>query len=179
MFALLEYHCDPSFEIPSTLLRSQVPVGLNTPLGLAAESREIPVLLNRPLFRGTWSIVNAVESPAANAAEDAGGNEDILRRLATITSMQEAADVIAESLMQRLSKAIGVPIQNLDATKPMNQYGVDSLVAVELRNWFKWKLDADVAVLEMLGKMTFEEMGRVAAGKSLVVKGILSPSTSS
>ncbi|KAL4740606.1 hypothetical protein BDV11DRAFT_214040 [Aspergillus similis] len=179
MFALLEYHCDPSLEIPRTPLRSQVLVGLNTPLGLAAEGREIPVLLNRPLFQGTWNIVDAATSPTANAAEDAGGNADVLRRLATITSMQEAADVIAESLMQRLSKAIGVPLKNLDATKPMNQYGVDSLVAVELRNWFKWKLDADVAVFEMLGKMTFEEMGHVAAGKSLVVKGILSSLTSS
>ncbi|KAL4745177.1 hypothetical protein BDW72DRAFT_198893 [Aspergillus terricola var. indicus] len=178
MFALLEYHCDPSLEIPRTPLRSQVLVGLNTPLGLAAEGREIPVLLNRPLFQGTWNIVDTVTSPAANAADDAGGNADILRRLTTITSMQEAADVIAESLMQRLSKAIGVPLKNLDATKPMNQYGVDSLVAVELRNWFKWKLDADVAVFEMLGKMTFEEMGRIAAGKSLVVKEILSSSTS-
>lgn len=179
MFALLEYHCDPSLEIPRTPLRSQVLVGLNTPLGLAAEGREIPVLLNRPLFRGTWNIVDAVESPATNAAEDAGGNEDILRRLVTVTSMQGAADIIAESLMQRLSKAIGVPLKNLDATKPMNQYGVDSLVAVELRNWFKWKLDADVAVFEMLGKMTFEEMGRIAAVKSLVVNGILSSSASS
>jgi acyl carrier protein len=179
MFALLEYHCNPSLEIPRTPLRSQVLVGLNTPLGLAAEGREIPVLLSRPLFRGTWNIVDAVKSHAANAAEDAGGNEDILRRLVTVTSMQEAADVIAESLMQRLSKAIGVPLKNLDATKQMNQYGVDSLVAVELRNWFKWKLDADIAVFEMLGKVTFEEMGRVAAVKSSVVKGILSSSTSS
>ncbi|CBF75165.1 uncharacterized protein ANIA_03887 [Aspergillus nidulans FGSC A4] len=176
IFALLEYHCDPSLEIPRTPLRSQVLVGLNTPLGLAAEGREVPVLLNRPLFRGTWNIVDSVESPAANAAEDAGGNEDILRRLVAVTSMQETADVIAESLMQRLSKAVGVPLKNLDATKPMNQYGVDSLVAVELRNWFKWKLDADVAVFEMLGKMTFEEMGRIAAVKSLVVKRILSSS---
>ncbi|KAL4993410.1 hypothetical protein BDV10DRAFT_199663 [Aspergillus recurvatus] len=179
MFALLEYHCDPSLEIPRTPLRSQVLVGLNTPLGLAAEGREIPVLLNRPLFRGTWNIVDTTTSAASNAAEDAGGNADVLHRLATVTSMQEAADIIAESLMQRLSKAIGVPLKNLDAAKPMNQYGVDSLVAVELRNWFKWKLDADVAVFEMLGKMSFEEMGRVAAGKSLVVKGILSSSSSS
>ncbi|KAL6233132.1 hypothetical protein BDW75DRAFT_252201 [Aspergillus navahoensis] len=177
MFALLEYHCDPSLEIPRTPLRSQVLVGLNTPLGLAAEGREIPVLLNRPLFRGTWNIVDTTTSPATNAAEDAGGNADVLRRLAAITSMQEAADIIAESLMQRLSKSIGVPLKNLDAAKPMNQYGVDSLVAVELRNWFKWKLDADVAVFEMMGKMSFEEMGRVAAAKSLVVKGILSSSS--
>ncbi|KAL4911017.1 hypothetical protein BDW74DRAFT_172471 [Aspergillus multicolor] len=177
MFALLEYHCDPSLEIPETPLRSQVLVGLNTPRGLAAEGREIPVLLNRPLFSGTWSIVDSSVSPTTNAAEDAGGNVDILRQLTIITSMQDAADIIAESLMQRLSKAIGVPLKNLDASKPMNQYGVDSLVAVELRNWFKWKLDADIAVFEMMGKVSFEEMGRVAAGKSLVVKGMLAASS--
>ncbi|RDW93799.1 type I polyketide synthase [Aspergillus mulundensis] len=179
MFALLEYHCDPSLEIPDTPLRSQVLVGLNTPLGLAAEGREIPVLLNRPLFSGTWNIVDSSTSATTNAAEDTGGNVDVLRQLATITSMQDATDIIAESLMQRLSKAIGVPLKNLDAGKPMNQYGVDSLVAVELRNWFKWKLDADIAVFEMLGKMSFEEMGRIAAGKSLVVKGILSSCSAS
>ncbi|KAL4810922.1 hypothetical protein BDV18DRAFT_165373 [Aspergillus unguis] len=168
MFALLEYHCDPSRGIPQTPLKSQVLVGLNTPRALSAQGHEVPVLLSRPLFRATWNIVDTSATQAGSE-----GTEDVLRNLGEVKSMQDAADVIAECLMQRLSKSLGVPLKNLDVGKPMNQYGVDSLVAVELRNWFKWKLDADIAVFGLLGKMSFEDVGRVAAEKSVVVQKFL------
>jgi hypothetical protein len=52
--------------------------------------------------------------------------------------------------MQRLSKGLGVPLNSFDSLKPMNGYGVDLLVAVELRNWFQSNLNADVPVFEVM-----------------------------
>ncbi|KAJ6150676.1 hypothetical protein N7470_007270 [Penicillium chermesinum] len=163
MFALLEYHCDPSLPIPSTPLRSQVLVGIDVPSRIEARGAEIPIIMTRPLFRGTWNITDADGSVKEEA------KADVVKDLAGVRSRAEAAEIIAQALMQRLSKALGVPIGNLDPSKAMHAYGVDSLVAVELRNWFKWRLDAEVAVFEILGNATFEDIGTLVAGKSQLV----------
>jgi hypothetical protein len=55
----------------------------------------------------------------------------------------------------------------------MHAYGVDSLVAVELRNWFSQAVDADVPIFEILGDTSFTELGAMVAAKSRVVKGVL------
>ncbi|KAB8278611.1 hypothetical protein BDV30DRAFT_233574 [Aspergillus minisclerotigenes] len=163
MFALLEHHCDPSLPIPDTPLKSQVLVGIDVPSRIEARGGEIPIMMTRPLFRGTWNITDADAPVQENAVAD------VVKDLAGIRSTVEAAEIIAQSLMQRLSKALGVPLTNLDPSKAMHAYGVDSLVAVELRNWFKWKLEAEVAVFEILGNATFEDIGMLVAGKSQLV----------
>ena len=50
--------------------------------------------------------------------------------------------------------------------KPMLSYGVDSLVAVELRNWFAREFAAEVPVFETMGGASFESVGRAVAERS-------------
>jgi hypothetical protein len=167
MFALLEYHCDPSLPIHNSPLRSQVLVGIDVPSRIEARMAEIPIIMTRPLFRGTWNITDA----DASVQED--DVADIVKDLVAVRSTDEAAAIIAQSLIQRLGKALGIPLENLDLSNPMHAYGMDSLVAVELRNWFKWKLKAEVAVFEILGNATFEDIGMLVAGKSQVVAAMV------
>ena len=47
--------------------------------------------------------------------------------------------------------------------------GLDSLIAVELRTWWKTSLGVDVTVLEMLSMGTLEALGKFAAEKLLLV----------
>ncbi|KAJ5672272.1 hypothetical protein N7507_001399 [Penicillium longicatenatum] len=167
MFALLEYHCDPALPVHDTPLRSQVLVGLDVPSSIKARGAEIPIIMTRPLFRGVWNITDTNETVHEDVMAD------VVKDLLGVRSKEEAGVVIAQSLMQRLSKALGVPLENLDPSKPMHAYGVDSLVAVELRNWFKWKLEAEVAVFELLGNATFDDIGTLVAGKSNLVTAML------
>lgn len=41
--------------------------------------------------------------------------------------------------------------------------GVDSLMAIELRRWWKQAFGLDINVLEIMGSGTLEELGKVAA----------------
>lgn len=168
MLALLEYHCNPTLGIPGTPLQSQVLVGIEVPQTLVARGTDLPVMMERPLFSGTWNIPSA-DSPDTNSPRDEDNDIDLLHQLTDIETVAEAAVLVATYLMHRLSKVLGVPLKNLDISKPMNGYGLDSLVAVELRNWFQAKLGADVAVFELLGNKTFGNVGGLVAGKSKVV----------
>lgn len=51
-----------------------------------------------------------------------------------------------------------IPTENIDTSKPLYEYGVDSLLALELRNWFSMELRADVAVFDIMGSANFEAL---------------------
>ena len=155
LFALLEYHCDPLLQIPTRPLESQVLIGVDFPQAILARGGEIPTMMKRPHFRATWNVSNS--RPEIDDSETTA--TDVAQELTKAKSLQCAGEIISKALIERLSSALGVPIESLDSSKPLHAYGVDSLVAVELRNWCKQKLDADIAVFEILGEATFQDIG--------------------
>jgi len=62
-----------------------------------------------------------------------------------------------------------LPVENIKATQSMAAYGVDSLVAVELRNWLAREAKADVPILELLGPHSLQELSEEVALKSKLV----------
>ncbi|KAF7587858.1 hypothetical protein BBP40_006627 [Aspergillus hancockii] len=98
MFALLEYHCNPTLEIPATPLQSQVVVGIDIPSSNKARGCEIPAFMARPLCRGTWNITDSNSHIHEEAVAD------VAQELAGVGSKEQAAEVIATALMHRLSK---------------------------------------------------------------------------
>ncbi|KAK7750376.1 hypothetical protein SLS62_007675 [Diatrype stigma] len=64
-----------------------------------------------------------------------------------------------------LSKILSLAPDSVDLLQPLYTYGVDSLIAVELRNWFQKVLKVDVAVFEILGGAAATTLGRAVAEK--------------
>ncbi len=61
------------------------------------------------------------------------------------------------------------PLEQLDVKQPLSAVGIDSLVAIELRNWSRQKLGVELSVLEILGAASIEKLGQAAA-EGLLVK---------
>ncbi|KAF2463868.1 ketoacyl-synt-domain-containing protein [Lindgomyces ingoldianus] len=80
--------------------------------------------------------------------------------------LKEAGDVIASALIQRLSRSLSVLEEDIDAHKPAHAFGVDSLVAVELKFWFQNEIKANLTILQILGGSSIQELGNLAAEKS-------------
>ena len=63
----------------------------------------------------------------------------------------------------------------MDMSKPLHAYGVDSLLTVELRNYFAKELNADVAIFDITDGSSFEAVSLTGPrGKVGSVKTILS-----
>ncbi|KAL4796963.1 phenolpthiocerol synthesis polyketide synthase ppsB [Aspergillus venezuelensis] len=90
-------------------------------------------------------------------------------RLATASTLPEATSIITDALVHKTAEILQMPLSEVDPRKPMYRYGVDSLVALEVRNWISRDLMANMALLEILAA---EPMGVFAgriAGKSRLV----------
>ena len=76
----------------------------------------------------------------------AAGETDFKTHFVQRVSDDEIAAVVASSLLQRLSGALSMAVEDADVTRPLHVHGVDSLLAVELWNWFANVVKAGVAV---------------------------------
>ncbi|KAL8986990.1 MAG: hypothetical protein Q9169_008733, partial [Polycauliona sp. 2 TL-2023] len=56
---------------------------------------------------------------------------------------------------------------DLDVTIPLAQLGLDSLVSIEMRTWWRQTFGSDISVLQLLGLGTLEELGKYAVEQML------------
>ncbi|KAF2259662.1 putative polyketide synthase [Lojkania enalia] len=72
-----------------------------------------------------------------------------------------SVDFIANELGNCIANFLGS--DDVDLSLPIAAAGVDSLVAIEIRNWWKTNLGTDISVLELLGGGSIEKLGAIAA----------------
>ena len=75
----------------------------------------------------------------------------------------EATNFFASEIGKRLFTLLMKPEEDLDTSLSLVSLGMDSLVGIELRSWWKQSFGFDIGVLEMLGMGTLEALGRHAA----------------
>jgi hypothetical protein len=71
--------------------------------------------------------------------------------------------------MTKVSAVLMTPREEMDATKPIVVYGLDSLVAIEIRNWITRELDASLQVLELLTSSSITALVGLILKKSKLV----------
>ncbi|TGO55088.1 hypothetical protein BOTNAR_0252g00060 [Botryotinia narcissicola] len=61
---------------------------------------------------------------------------------------------IVERIRHKISRLLYVDLDEVDTETPTNKYGIDSMIAAEIRNWLFTKFGKDVSLLTMLGATT-------------------------
>ncbi|KAL8994704.1 MAG: hypothetical protein Q9169_005389 [Polycauliona sp. 2 TL-2023] len=97
------------------------------------------------------------------------GSEDgfvLANQLAEANSRSEAERLVGEAIGRKLTEIFGIPTEEMDISKAPTEYGVDSLVAVELRNMLMHQVGSEVASFSILQSVSLGELAKTAAGKS-------------
>jgi hypothetical protein len=180
LFGLLEVYCHSGLESAyasdgESRSHSQIVVGIETPAGMARKGLEPPHWMQRPFFSHFHLLTskgNAKTTPNSHQSTQNPSNPNIsdittLLHQTPSLSPSTAATHISNFFISKLSQITGIPREAIDPAKPVHAAdGINSLVAVELRNWFEKKVGADIAVLEILGGRSIAELCGLAVGRS-------------
>ena len=154
LFALLDHCCDPS-----TPLRKPWASQYLTGLGALEQGRQV-YWTQKPLF----SVLR--NRNRIGHSDDTGASNDSATLLKSATSQVAAEDVILQALKLKLSHSLSIPIEDVDENKPIFAFGIDSLVALEVRYWFQKTLKSQVSVFDIMGAKSLLMLAGVAAGAS-------------
>lgn len=79
---------------------------------------------------------------------------------------EERVAVAGAGILQKLSDVLSIDLENLDAARNITSYGLDSLTAIELRNWIAKELRANLQILELLSAGTVNDLSAMIVQKA-------------
>lgn len=170
LLALLDHYCNPDLDV-LTPLTCQVIVGIELPSVMEKNGIDVPHWMRRPLFRHLHNMSSDPSLVTADAGNKDSTTPSYIDFLRQASSVEEAATKITEWLAIKISRVLGVAVEDVDASQPLHSYGIDSLVAIEIRNWLEKEVGAQVAIFDILGTASMVELCRVVARKSRYVVG--------
>lgn len=118
------------------------------------------------------AIYRNIETVATDGAATTSGMAPFLAIMAESPGKLEqpdAIDFLAGQVRDRVAKFLmrREDEEPLDIGLTLAAAGVDSLVAIELRNWWKQNLGVDVSVLELMNGGSIQRLGELAAKRLL------------
>ena len=87
-------------------------------------------------------------------------------QLAQAPSLNAAADLVGEAIAAKLAAIFMIPSNEIDLSKPPAQYGIDSLVAVELRNMLVLQAAAEVSIFNIMQSASLAALALDVVAKS-------------
>lgn len=192
--AILDYYCDPLRPRPTSPDQAQIAIGL----GLGGDGSsglesldyfKQPML--RPLFyekarqaaaaaAGGGSVARATTSNSTGTAAT-----NYREQFASSASLTAAASVVSRAIIVKLARSLSAihdddkaagggdgTAGGVDMHRPLQMYGVDSLLAIELRNWIVREFRTEeIAVFETQGAATLETLSRLVVERSRIGHG--------
>lgn len=114
------------------------------------------------------------ETAEAAAAADAslGASSKVVSYNAAVKSAQNAAEaeqVVCDGLVYKLASVMMMEQDELDVTRSLSYYPLDSLVAIEIRNFITREFEATLQVLELLSSGSIQTLAKAVCVKSKLV----------
>jgi acyl carrier protein len=141
---------------------SQIGLGMKMTMPISADANRC--IWKRDIRMGLYRNLEN------SSVHDAGtANEGLREFLTTVSSnpktLNEPSSVsfLAQEIGTTLFSFLMRPLEELDVKQPLSAVGIDSLVAIELRNWTRQKLGVELSVLEILGSASIEKLGQAVA----------------
>lgn len=110
------------------------------------------------------------EAAKAETAVNADAPVSFHAALKASKTLEEAQDVVCRGLLDKIPAVLMIEKDDMDITRPLTSYALDSLVAIEVRNFITREFEANLQVLELLSSGSIETLAKVICGKSKILK---------
>ena len=139
-------------------LGSTIPLDSPANRAVWRHDRRMAIYHNSDAAINTSTAAAAAATSATLKSYIATSKSDI-----SILKTPDAANFFAREIGRRLFALLLKPEEDLNISLSLVDLGMDSLVGIELRTWWRQALGFDVSVLEILGMGTLEALGGFAA----------------
>ncbi|KAI0394649.1 putative polyketide synthase [Xylariaceae sp. FL0594] len=106
------------------------------------------------------SIVQGVRDKSGSSHPSAelasgmmGQGRSLAQRLEEVSSRQEKTAIVQEEVVKHFAELLGRRTDDIDGDRAMSHYGLDSLLAAELRSWFLRSFGLELTALHLLSEM--------------------------
>lgn len=152
-------------EDPAMWPPAQVTTGLGTADMMVTYGFDQPWYFSKARF-GPLAVTSSSET--ASSSGNAGASS-VTSKLIEAGSKERAVEIITEGLVGKVAEILQMPPSEVDPGRPMYRYGVDSLVALEVRNWISKEMKSSVALLEVLAAVPMTVFAATIADKSEIL----------
>ncbi|KAK1561623.1 LOW QUALITY PROTEIN: beta-ketoacyl synthase domain-containing protein [Colletotrichum navitas] len=152
---------------------AQVTVGLATARVFQAAGLNLPDWLTEDARFGHLSAIRYDTDTAADKDNTDVAKETIASlpaKLATCKTLDEALDAMVGGLIERVAGIVSIPVSEVDSNRPMYKYGVDSLVAMEIRNWIQRDIKADISLFDVLEAVPLTKFAEKVVSRTKLCK---------
>jgi acyl transferase domain-containing protein/NADPH:quinone reductase-like Zn-dependent oxidoreductase/surfactin synthase thioesterase subunit/ubiquinone/menaquinone biosynthesis C-methylase UbiE len=134
------------------------------------------MLLNNPIQRvatdSDWGMIGGfyphtahssrfthlVNEKQLNSNSNAGGGEGALKSTIIDSKPEEQVDIFLGQLKDTFARVLGTTAAKIDTNEPVTKYGMDSLMANQIRNWIQSNVSIDYSMMRIMRGPTMEEM---------------------
>ncbi|KAJ5787110.1 polyketide synthase [Penicillium paradoxum] len=102
--------------------------------------------------------------------QEQDGTESLAAQIAICASMDEATRVVGTAIAEMLSDMFLVPVEDIDLSQSPSQQGVDSLVAVEVRNMLFSHAGAELSIFNIMQSPSLTLLAADVVDRSAHVK---------
>lgn len=102
-----------------------------------------------------------------------GGSDSLASKMSAASSRNEAEFAVSEAIAQKLADIFMIPITDIDLAKHPSHYGVDSLVAVELRNMLAVQASSEVSIFGIIQSSSLAMLASEVVAKSRYISELI------
>ncbi|TLD14962.1 hypothetical protein PspLS_10834 [Pyricularia sp. CBS 133598] len=100
-----------------------------------------------------------------------GGVVSFGAALKAAKTAEEAEAVVCAGLINKISVVLMLEAEDMDVARSLTHYHLDSLVAIEIRNFIAREFEASLQVMELLASGSIISLAKIVCGKSKLCSG--------
>ncbi|KAL2822603.1 hypothetical protein BJX63DRAFT_441226 [Aspergillus granulosus] len=114
-------------------------------------------------FAGLTTRHNGNGSDGSGLVATSRTPRSLKHAIAEAASMEAASLLIVHAVIEKLSEMFTMPASEINPSMPLSKYGVDSLVAVELRNWLVAQTRSEMSIFDVMGSASLSALAEKIA----------------
>jgi acyl transferase domain-containing protein/NADPH:quinone reductase-like Zn-dependent oxidoreductase/surfactin synthase thioesterase subunit/SAM-dependent methyltransferase/aryl carrier-like protein len=132
---------------------------LSNPVQVVATDSDWEMIGNFfPHSASSSRFAHLVNEKQLSAGTGAGSGKGALKATLLESTPAEQHDILLDQLTDTCARVLGTTADKLDTSEPVTKYGLDSLMANQIRNWIQSNVGIDYSMMKIMRGPTMEEM---------------------